>query len=138
MPLVRRGQAEDLHQIAEIQSSSPQAAQWDVADYLLYDLHVATCENRITGYLVTRFLGDSECEILNIAVAPEYRRKGVGKALLSELLEGYRGAVLLEVRESNLTARNLYKSMGFQEIGSRKDYYDSPPETAIVLKFHSC
>jgi [ribosomal protein S18]-alanine N-acetyltransferase len=99
---------------------------------------VAMCENRVGGFLAARSLGECECEVLNLAVSPEYRRKGLGRALLSALLEGYRGAIFLEVRESNLAARNLYKSMGFKEISSRQGYYDFPLETAIVLKFHSC
>ena len=138
MPVIRCGQPEDFAQIAEIQAASPEAAQWDVADYGLYDLLVATCNERVTGFLLARSLGDTECEVLNIAVSPEFRRKGVGKALLSSLLEGYKGTVFLEVRESNQNARKLYKSMGFQEISTRRNYYEFPSESAIVLKFHSC
>jgi [ribosomal protein S18]-alanine N-acetyltransferase len=138
MPVIRRGQAEDFGEIAGIQAASPEAAQWETADYGRYDLWVAMCENRVGGFLAARSLGECECEVLNLAVSPEYRRKGLGRALLSALLEGYRGAIFLEVRESNLAARNLYKSMGFKEISSRQGYYDFPLETAIVLKFHSC
>jgi ribosomal-protein-alanine N-acetyltransferase len=46
--------------------------------------------------------------------------------------------VFLEVRESNQAARIFYKSMGFQEVGIRKEYYQAPLEAAIVMKFHSC
>ncbi len=46
--------------------------------------------------------------------------------------------MFLEVRESNIAARNLYKRLGFLEAGRRRDYYPAPPEDAIVMKFHSC
>jgi len=138
MPVIRRGQTEDFAEIAAIQAASPEAAQWETADYGRYDLWVAICDDRIGGFLVARPLGEGESEILNLAVSPEFRRKGLGRALLSTLIAGYRGSIFLEVRESNLAARNLYKSMEFQEISSRRGYYDFPQETAIVLKFHSC
>jgi ribosomal protein S18 acetylase RimI-like enzyme len=48
------------------------------------------------------------------------------------------GTVFLEVRESNKAARNLYLSLGFQELGRRPEYYETPLEPAIVMKFHSC
>ena len=48
------------------------------------------------------------------------------------------GNFYLEVRESNQAARNLYKSMGFQEVNIRPEYYQFPLEAAIVMKFHSC
>jgi [ribosomal protein S18]-alanine N-acetyltransferase len=138
MPVIRRGQTEDFEEIAGIQAASPEAAQWETADYSRYDLWVAICEGRVGGFLVARALGEGESEVLNLAVSPEFRRKGLGRALLSTVVEGYRGTIFLEVRESNLAARNLYKSMGFKEISSRCGYYEFPPETAIVLKFHSC
>jgi ribosomal-protein-alanine acetyltransferase len=138
MPVIRRGETKDFAEIARIQAASPEAAQWETADYSRYDLWVAICETRIGGFLVARPLGEGESEVLNLAVSPDFRRKGLGRALLSTLVDGYRGTIFLEVRESNLAARNLYKSMGFKEISSRPNYYEYPSETAIVLKFHSC
>jgi len=79
-----------------------------------------------------------EGEILNLAVAPELRRSGIARALLGEIFQYFSGAIFLEVRESNGAARAFYKSLGFQEVGLRKEYYRAPPETAIVMKFHSC
>ena len=49
-----------------------------------------------------------------------------------------RGAVYLEVRESNSVAIQFYNSMQFKELSRRKNYYANPPDTAIVMKFHSC
>jgi ribosomal-protein-alanine N-acetyltransferase len=138
MPAIRRGGAGDFAEIAAIQAACPEAAQWDVAGYALYDLWVAVCENRVAGFLVARSLGAGEYELLNLAVAGEFRRQGIARALVGVLAEGYPRTVFLEVRESNLAARKLYKSVGFQEISARPGYYESPLETAIVMKFHSC
>jgi ribosomal-protein-alanine N-acetyltransferase len=88
--------------------------------------------------VVTRVLTGDEREILNLAVAPDFRRRGVARALLDGALDGFHGSVFLEVRESNGIAQEFYKSLGFKEVSKRKEYYDSPPETAIVMKFHSC
>ena len=79
-----------------------------------------------------------ESELLNLAVAPEFRRKGLARALVQQLLNARGASLYLEVRESNHPARNLYKSMGFQEVNIRPEYYQNPPEAAIVMKFHSC
>lgn len=124
--------------VAAIQQASPGAARWNVADYLERHFLVAVEGNRVVGFLVARTLAADEHEILNLAVAPDFRRKGVARALLDSALAGFRGAVFLEVRESNETAKKFYKSLGFKELSKREKYYDSPPETAIVMKFHSC
>ncbi len=121
-----------------IQAASPGAAQWKPADYLDYDFHVAVLETRVAGFLVTRTLVPGESEILNLAVAPEWRRQGVARTLLQTWLGSVQGAVFLEVRASNETARKFYRSVGFEEFIVRPQYYASPPETGIVMKFHSC
>lgn len=98
---------------------------------------VALLRSRVVGYLLARRVGGSG-EILNLAVAPQARRKGVGRALLlgglRALVEGGVGEVFLEVRESNLAARGLYEGEGFIVVGMRKAYYRSPLEDALVLR----
>ena len=138
MTAIRRGGADDLDAVAGIQEASPGAARWRVTDYLEQDFRVAMDGDRIVGFLVARTLAADEREILNLAVAPDFRRKGVARALLDSAFEGFRGAVFLEVRESNEVARKFYKSLGFKELSRRTGYYDNPAETAIVMKFHSC
>jgi [ribosomal protein S18]-alanine N-acetyltransferase len=135
---IRRGEPGDLAEIRAIQTASPQAAQWDVADYLQYDLLVAVEGSRVAGFLVSRTLAPGESEILNLAVAPEFRRHGVARALAGALLAGSGGAVFLEVRASNEVALVFYKSLGFEEVTVRPEYYGEPLESAIVMKFHSC
>ena len=138
MTAIRRGGADDLDAVAAIQESSPGAARWRVADYLEQDFRVAIEENRVVGFLVARTLAADEQEILNLAVTPDFRRKGVARALLDHAFTGFRGAIFLEVRESNAVAQEFYKSLGFKELSKRAGYYESPPESAIVMKFHSC
>jgi len=135
---IRRGETRDLAEIAAIQAASPQGAQWDVAGYMQYDLAVAVEDERVAGFLAAQSLGAGEHELLNLAVAPRFRRAGVARKLLHWLCKQIDGSLFLEVRESNLAARNLYKSMDFEEVGRRPKYYESPPEAAIVMKFHSC
>ncbi|MGA3016226.1 MAG: ribosomal protein S18-alanine N-acetyltransferase [Bryobacteraceae bacterium] len=138
MPVIRAGHPRDLAEVAAIQADSPEAAHWNAADYLQYDFRVCLQDGRIAGFLVARRVASDESELLNLVVAPEFRRKGLARALLRELLTAPAGSLYLEVRESNLAARNLYKSMGFQEVNIRAEYYQAPPEAAIVMKFHSC
>ena len=141
MLLIRRGFEPDLPEVAAVQNASPEAAPWNVIDYLQYDFRVADAGGRVAGFLVSRVVAERESEVLNLAVMPDFRRQGVARKLLKSLLVEARGAVYLEVRKSNQVAREFYKSMGFKEFGSRSGYYDSPgglSETAIVMKFHSC
>jgi ribosomal-protein-alanine N-acetyltransferase len=92
----------------------------------------------LAGFLVWRTVAEGECEVLNLAVAPAFRRRGIARELLNPLLTLRDAQVFLEVRESNEAARIFYNSMGFQEVGTRKLYYNFPVEAAIVMKFHSC
>ena len=136
--VIRRGDARDLAEVAAIQNASPGAAQWEVADYLAYGFRVASWEGRLAGFIVSRTLTPGEHEVLNLAVEPGLRGRGVGSSLVVALVADSPGVVFLEVRESNMTARSFYKALGFHEVSSRREYYATPPETAIVMKFHSC
>jgi len=135
---IRGGGTRDLWEIATIQAASAGAAEWPAADYLAYDLRVAVYGGHVAGFLVARRVAEGESEILNLAVAPEFRRRGFARALVESLLKGAGGDVFLEVRSSNSGARELYKSLGFQEVSVRQEYYAMPVEAAIVMKFHSC
>jgi [ribosomal protein S18]-alanine N-acetyltransferase len=128
----------DLDEIWRIQSACLPAVHWNVADYLNHECCLATIGDRVAGFAVARHTSPDELEILNVAVDPPFRRQGVARGLIGQLLAHFRGTVYLEVRQSNLAARKLYHSLGFEVIGVRKDYYDSPGESAIVMKFLSC
>lgn len=127
----------DLALIAQIQAASPEASQWDVPEYLKYELLVALCDGRVAGFAVARRLAESEAELLNLAVDPAFRRRGIGRRLLAEVTSNLRGTLWLEVRESNVTARKFYKSLGFCEAGRRPSYYPDSAEGAIVMNVHS-
>lgn len=78
-----------------------------------------------------------EGQITNVAVAEPVRGKGIAKAMLSQLLEKGREHGLetftLEVRVSNYSAIGLYHSLGFQDAGIRKNFYEAPTEDAIIM-----
>ena len=138
MTAIRPGGVNDLPAIAAIQAASPEAAQWRPADYLAHRLLVAERSSEVIGFVVARPVADGEFEVLNLAVVPHCRRQGVSGELLEALFQECSGTFFLEVRESNLAAQIFYKSIGFQQVTRRADYYQSPPEAAIVMKFHSC
>lgn len=110
-----------------------------LADALADEAAVALVLERageVVGSVLARVVAD-EAEILTIAVAPESRRRGHGRALLDAAIAAAaaRGArtVWLEVRESNRAARAMYLAAGFVAAGVRRGYYRRPPEDAIVL-----
>jgi [ribosomal protein S18]-alanine N-acetyltransferase len=91
----------------------------------------------VCGYVIAFAVGE-DAEILNVAVEPAFRGKGLAGQMLDAVLIqlGARGVrtAFLEVRESNAAARSLYKSRGFSEIGRRQRYYRRPVEDALVLR----
>ena len=91
----------------------------------------------VAGYLIAREVAGTG-EILNLAVAPETRRRGLGGELLRAGLAALRrrrvNEVFLEVRESNHSAQALYLAQGFRPVGQRAGYYRNPREDALVLR----
>ena len=97
---------------------------------------VALEDGRVLGYVGMMCVLD-EGQIINVAVHPDARRRGVGRSLM-QAAEAYakeRGIVFLslEVRESNFAARSLYSSLGWEEQGIRKGFYSHPVENACVM-----
>lgn len=97
---------------------------------------VALEDGRVLGYVGMMCVLD-EGQIINVAVHPDARRRGVGRSLM-QAAEAYakeRGIVFLslEVRESNIAARSLYSSLGWEEQGIRKGFYSHPVENACVM-----
>lgn len=93
-------------------------------------------EDGVVGYFVLWWIRD-EAELANIAVDPERRRRGIGALLLDRAAERARargaGSLFLEVRASNETALTLYRNRGFHVVTTRRNYYDSPVEDALVM-----
>lgn len=77
-------------------------------------------------------------DITNVAVKEESRGKGVGRSLVSALAKESKSRgvnnIFLEVRQSNDPAIRLYRSLGFTDVGVRKNYYEKPTEDAIIMK----
>jgi ribosomal-protein-alanine N-acetyltransferase len=147
MVLVRPAVADDLERLVEIAAHSATAAQWNPAEY--HKLFAPdSMQNRaalvvevgaqVMGFIVGRQVGP-EWEIENIAVTGSARRRGLGTRLLGEFMDLVRSRngreIFLEVRESNLAARALYEKWAFVEGGRRKQYYEDPPEDALIFKF---
>ena len=137
---IRSMERRDLPEVDRIQTASPEASHWKPEDYLGYESLVAESDGRLAGFAVARLLPPDEVEILNVATDPVVRRRGVGSALLQALLKLPGRVLFLEVRESNVAARALYRSAGFSEEGRRKKYYPGlgiptgSREDAVVMK----
>ena len=103
-----------------------------------YYCRVLEHDGLIAGYAVMSF-GAQEAHLLNICVRANQRGHSYGRLLLRDVLAAAKslGAdmMLLEVRPSNVAAVKLYESMGFNEIGLRKDYYPAEKgrEDALML-----
>jgi ribosomal-protein-alanine N-acetyltransferase len=93
-------------------------------------------DDRLVGY-VCFWLFDREIQLINIAVHPERRGKGLGRLLMTRMIDtGFsKGSqyIWLEVRLSNLSAKLLYHRLGFEAIGRRRGYYRETKEDAIVM-----
>lgn len=93
-------------------------------------------QNEVVGYVgVHNICGEGE--ITMVAVAPEFRRKGIAEGLLKKLVEYENESgilrINLEVRRGNTAARKLYEKCGFAEDGVRKKYYTQPTEDAVLM-----
>lgn len=98
---------------------------------------VALEGDSLLGYVGSQTVMD-ESDMMNLAVHPDCRRKGVAQALINALEDALRErgseALTLEVRASNAAAIALYEKMGFQQVGRRPNYYRNPKEDALILR----
>mgnify|MGYP003179068876 FL=1 len=97
---------------------------------------VAERDGQAVGYVGCQTVLD-EGYITNVAVSPDCRRQGIGRALIAELVSRARAQdlafVTLEVRASNAPAIALYKGAGFGRVGVRKNFYTAPTEDAVLM-----
>ena len=139
---IREMKAQDVPQIAELERicfNDPWSAQ-SIATELDNSLScwlVATDGEKVVGYVGSQTVLDGS-DMMNIAVAPDFRRKGLAEALVNALIDCLRQrksrCLILEVRVSNTPAITLYEKLGFVEIGRRKNYYRNPKEDALILR----
>jgi ribosomal-protein-alanine N-acetyltransferase len=144
--LLRPAIERDLSQVAQIEKSSF-ADPWSEESFrrllgvapAIFLVALFPPDDAVAGYVVA-FSVAEDGELLNVAVDPRFREKGLaGQMLDAVVIElGARGvrSAFLEVRESNTAARALYKSRGFIEIGRRSKYYRRPVEDALVMVRH--
>src|SRR5207302_987278 len=103
--------------------------------------HRAMLGRKLAGFIMSRMVHHGEAEVLSVAVAPEQRGRGVARQLLDLHLRQLATlgihTVFLEVGEDNAPARQLYRRMGFGEVGRREGYYPDRPgsaSAALVLR----
>ena len=98
---------------------------------------VALERDEVVGYIGSQTAVD-ETDVMNVAVHPDQRRKGIAEALIEmltkQLQEQGSHALMLEVRASNAPAIALYEKIGFRQVGLRKNYYRKPKEDALILR----
>ena len=150
-PVIRLATQDDVPALLEIEHQSFSNPHWRAKDFLVAECSIAEVEGRPVGFLVSHetFSGSGsgpesgsgndlpEREILNLAVAPPFRRMGIATTLLRNELR-HAALYFLEVRESNLAAQALYRRFGFVATGRRAEYYQRPREGAIVMQMKKC
>lgn len=98
---------------------------------------VAVEDSRVAGYVGSQTVA-GETDMMNIAVHPDFRRRGIAEqlveALIVQLQEKESRCLTLEVRASNDAAQALYEKLGFSQIGRRPRYYRNPKEDALILR----
>lgn len=144
-PIIRDMRQVDLPAVTAIELATYEYP-WSIGifrDCLLagYTSVVLERDGEITGYGIMS-VAAGEAHLLNICVAKELRRQGIGQGLLEYLVERAQGfaadRIFLEVRPSNKPALSLYDKLGFQILGVREGYYKARRgnEDAVVLVYH--
>ncbi|MBQ9743889.1 MAG: ribosomal protein S18-alanine N-acetyltransferase [Clostridia bacterium] len=138
--LVRTALEGDISRIAELESrcfSVPftEKSLTELFSNTSWHFFVAELDNSVVGYISLYTILD-EKEIVNVCVLPEYRKLGIGAALVKKAIslnEDSCRIVMLEVRESNKGAISLYEKFGFKSVGVSKNHYSQPRENAILM-----
>jgi ribosomal-protein-alanine N-acetyltransferase len=140
--LIRAAEAADACAIAEMEALlfSDAWSEGSVSSSISSPLSlafVAVCEGKAVGYLLASALAP-EGELLRIGVCPEYRKRGIGGALMERFLLKSESllcdTLFLEVRADNAPAISLYRRYGFFDCGVRKKYYKNPECDALLMK----
>lgn len=132
---------EDCEQVSDIEAASF-SVPWSLRAFTEtveksnFRYFVAEEAGEILGYCGFLFVLD-EAEIPNVCVKASARKQGIGRQMMTVLIEEAKklgmAVLYLEVRESNTPARNLYQSLGFEENGIRKNFYEHPVEHAVLM-----
>ncbi len=144
--MIRKMRREDVPQIAALERLcfSDPWSEASISSELENPISlwlVAEADGVVQGYIGSQS-APPDCDIMNLAVAPDARRQQLGRTLLQSLIDELhrRGTerLFLEVRASNAPARALYASFGFEQVGLRKKYYVNPVEDALILRKELC
>jgi [ribosomal protein S18]-alanine N-acetyltransferase len=137
--LIRR----DMPEVLDIESTSFEFP-WSQEDFIacLQQRNcigmVAELDGEVVGYIVYE-MGRSEFHVLNLAVRPDVRRRGVGQQLIQKIVgklrAGQRTEVRLEVRETNLAAQLFFRRLSFQAVTVLKDFYEDTVEDAYSMLY---
>ncbi len=140
--IIRRAKGEDAEQIAEVEKAcfstpwSYESLNHDIKENRRAIYIAAEIDGKICGYAGLWKILD-EGHITNVAVFPEYRRRGIARAMLEALIdEAAKQGVerfTLEVRAGNDAAKKLYAGMSFLEAGVRRGYYEDNGEDALIM-----
>jgi ribosomal-protein-alanine N-acetyltransferase len=102
---------------------------------------VAEYEDRVVGFMIYE-LHKNRIHVLNFAVGPEYRRRGVGSQMVAKLIAKLsaqrRNRIILEVRETNLPAQLFFRENDFRAISVLRAYYEDTPEDAYLMQYRYC
>jgi N6-L-threonylcarbamoyladenine synthase len=137
----REMQPDDMSAVAEIEAASfttpwtPDMLRDELVQGLSWRVTAVDTETGVVGFLIGRRYPDV-WHVMDLAVAPAWRRQGIGGLLLAGFLEAAEAAgmeVLLEVRTGNVEAMALYESRGFAFVGMRPGYYPDTGEDALVM-----
>lgn len=143
MIVVRKMRQQDLEEVSALEArifSMPWSREGFAASLAMENniFLVAEEEGQILGYC-GMIVSVDEGEITNVAVAPEARRKGIGDALIQEIIhqsdEHGVCRIVLEVRVSNVGAIHLYEKHQFVSVGIRKGFYEKPKEDAYIMVY---
>lgn len=138
--VVRKMREEDITQVAKIEAMTF-TEPWSEQSFLSElknpqaTILVAEANGEIAGFADMREIC-RECYINNIAILPQYRKMGMGTALMVGLQNACTENaefITLEVRESNNVAISLYKKLGYVQVGVRRDFYREPTENASLM-----
>ncbi|PMQ01771.1 MAG: ribosomal-protein-alanine N-acetyltransferase [Dictyoglomus sp. NZ13-RE01] len=131
---------DDVYEINRLSFSSPwskESFERELISNKIAHYFVALLDEKIVGYIGIWQIFQ-EAQITAIAVHPDYRRMGIGEALLDYIInlceQNYIKEIILEVRVSNTIAQNLYYKKGFKKVGIRKWYYKDGEDALVMVK----
>ena len=133
----------DMTEVLEIEQSSFEFP-WSEGDFIqcLRQRNcigmVAEYDERVVGFMIYE-LHKNQLHVLNFAVRPDARRRGVGEQMVNKLVgklsQQRRNRIVLEIRETNLAAQMFFKNLNFRAVSVLRDYYDDTVEDAYVMQY---